>query len=264
MKSDKERLEEICKELRHKQMVNLLRTQPTYSGLEEKEPEPHKIFIGPFHLEVPLMRRGLDQNGNIVDAPRTLISTEYLFYRALNAPEEVRNNWLNYKGVVSDGVIFGANGDFYLVPRGFDEFDLDSRVKNHGFELSKKSTSKLLDRAVYFSPQETTDINLKKGYIDINGKWNPINESVEKFWKTLTNGQDINEYLKSSEKSKGYLTNQEETLGVSLMVPSPVYPLEFEPSFEQPVMYPIEIDSSINRLYLMSIDTWNSKMGVRK
>ncbi len=62
------------------------------SGQSEIIPELHKIFYDNPRKSLPRLVSGKDENGNVVDVPRNLVSCAYVIERRINAPQDVIEN----------------------------------------------------------------------------------------------------------------------------------------------------------------------------
>ena len=186
------------------------------SGQTERV-EPYKGFYGQPRIQMPLLVSGKDEQGNVVDVPRTPASFGYILDRRMNAPKDVREAWQNNYFFTGDGSTAGAEGDHLIVldSRHLREITAESELYHSAFVLPDGAWDELKahkENVLYLTAEEAQQAH-GKGYVKKSGVWVPANRTVAKVWDILSGGRDLISYIQLvSENSP----NRESLLNVYL------------------------------------------------
>jgi hypothetical protein len=164
---------------------------------------------------MPLLVKGKDEKGIVVDAPRDPASFTCILERRIEAPQDVRTAWQTNDIFTGDGSTAGTEGDHLIVfdawPLG--QMDSGSELYNGAFVLPANAWQDFISeirnddsKGVYLNPEEVEQAH-GKGYVKNGGVWVPANRSVAKVWDALSRGRGLTSYVRLVSEDSPYSNN---------------------------------------------------------
>ena len=166
------------------------------SGQSEQQ---YRGFHGAVVDQMPLLLSGRNEQGEVVDVPRSPASFAFIIERRETAPEDVRREYTYHSFFTGDAVIRGVNGDLVSMLDSpiLRTVTPESTLVDGALRLSTAQWKELQaqrDGTLYLSADEVEELH-SRGYVKKDGVWTPENTSIARVWEHLSRARDLKGYV---------------------------------------------------------------------